>query len=425
MPRHCTRNLLIALGLALVSWVIPCAMGADHPPLIPFVLPWDDDAPTVTDVRRWLPDEAPAGKNGPVVVRDGHLFSGAKRLRLVGVNVCFGANFPEHEDARKVAARMAKFGINAVRFHHMDNQTAPSGIWSRDRKTLDPKQLDRLDFFFAELKRNGIYADLNLHVSRDYPDRPRWDRMPSYFKGVDNFDPDMIAFQKEYAKALLTHKNPYTGLRYADDPGVAIVEINNENALTHEWFSGQLDAMPDSYGRLLAERWNAWLTDRYKDDATLRRIWEVRSTPLFSEMIANGRFTRMMESWNLERHEGAEATANVIVVGPSRAALMIDVPHAAKQAWHVQVNQRGIQVRSNWPYTISFLARAEKPRTMNVNVMQSHEPWRQLWSTEVDLTPEFRRFNLVLQSAEDERFARLGFSDSGVSRDASRSPMSR
>ena len=30
---------------------------------------------------------------------------------------------------------------------------------------------------------------------------------------------------------LLTHKNPYTGLRYVEDPALAIVETHNEDCI--------------------------------------------------------------------------------------------------------------------------------------------------------------------------------------------------
>ena len=131
-----------------------------------------------------------------------------RSLRLLGVNFCFGANFPRHDDAVKVAARLAKFGVNAVRFHHMDMHKAPGGIFAADGKTLDPDQLDRLDFLIARLKENGIYADLNLHVSRTHPGMPTWEGGPTYHKGVDNFIPEMIEWQHGYARGLLTHLNP-------------------------------------------------------------------------------------------------------------------------------------------------------------------------------------------------------------------------
>ena len=220
------------------------------------------------------------GKLGPVVARNGHLYTGNQRFRIVGVNLCFGANFPSHADAEKVAARMAKFGINCVRFHHMDMQPPPGGLLQADRITLDPGQLDKLDFLIARLKDHGIYADLNLHVSRTFPGLPTWDGMPSFHKGVDNFDPRMIALQKDYARALLTHRNPYTKTRYVDEPAVAIVEINNENALLHEWWSGELDGMIEPYRGELARQWNAWLKAKYADTSALKAAWRAdRGTP--------------------------------------------------------------------------------------------------------------------------------------------------
>ena len=226
------------LSLLAFAAAVNAANVASAADLFPFVLPWDDASESATNIS-WLNDR-PAGRDGFVRVQDGHLFAGQKRLRIFGVNTCFAANFPDKDMAPKVAARMAKFGINCVRFHHMDMMNAPGGIFAQDGRTLDPGQLDRLDFFIAELKKNGIYADLNLHVSRTYPDRPRAEKKgnPDFDKGVDNFCAAMIALQKDYARDLLTHVNPYTGNRYADEPAVALVEINNENAFGRQWFGG-------------------------------------------------------------------------------------------------------------------------------------------------------------------------------------------
>src|SRR5262249_53396139 len=150
---------------------------------------------------------------------------------------------------------------------------APDGLLAADRRTLDPGQLDKLDHLVAQLKRHGIYVDLNLHVSRSYPGRPRWEGMPEFFKGVDNFDPELIEQQRRYAQDLPSHVTPYTKPRYADEPAVALVEINNENALLSDWWGGRLDAMPDPYASELGRRWNAWLAAKYPDDAALRKAW--------------------------------------------------------------------------------------------------------------------------------------------------------
>lgn len=398
--------LTVALGPILVR-ESPAQTASSQDALFPFVLPWDDASASVANVSGWL--DAPAGKHGPVVARDGHFYTGTKRLRLLGVNLCFGASFPDHGDAEKVAARMARFGINAVRFHHMDNQKAPRGLWSRDGQTLDPDQLDKFDYLFAQLKKRGIYADINLHVSREYPGRPRWEGMPSYYKGVDNFDPLMIDLQKRFARDLLARTNPYTKTSYVNDPAVAIVEINNENALTHEWFTGQLDDMPAEYAEPLARRWNEYLARRYADDLALARSWGAKSEPIGRELLTNGKFDRGLAGWTVERHEGVGADASAEDLGGT-PALRVDVPWPGKQSWHVQVNQAGLAIEAGRPYTLTFKARSSSPRSLPLNLSMAHDPWRQLWSTSVKLTDQFQSFSMVVQATQDEPRARVVFS---------------
>ncbi|MEO6810864.1 MAG: carbohydrate binding domain-containing protein [Isosphaeraceae bacterium] len=409
------RLFLVGLvGLASVglSFKGGLAAGKEPPPLIPFVLPWDDHGAGPTNVSAWL--DKPAGAHGPVVVKDGHLFDGRKRLRLLGVNVAFGANFPKHDDASKVAARMAKFGINCVRFHHMDMQTTPSGVFSKDGCTLDPSQLDKLDFFIAELKKNGIYTDLNLHVSRTYPDRPKWEGMPGFFKGVDNFDPSMIAMQRQYARDLLTHRNPYTKTRYIDEPAVALIEINNENALIQDWWGGRLDAMPSVYKDELARQWNAWLSAKYPDAESLRRAWGAFETPLGAEILANADFSQGLKGWTLEQHEGAKASAKVEPNGPGKKpALTIEVQQPGKESWHVQCNHPGIRLEGDRPYTLSFLAKSDQDRRIIVSAMQAHPPWTTLWSAPVSLTTIWQEYRFTFQPSAGDTRGRIGFGGLG------------
>ncbi|MBX3737973.1 MAG: hypothetical protein KF715_14855 [Candidatus Didemnitutus sp.] len=254
-------HLLGACGAMLVS-AAACAVESASA-LFPFVVPWDDAAPSVANVAAW--NDAPAGARGQVFAADGHLWQpdpaapqGLRRMRFIGVNFSFAANFPTHADAEKIAAHLAKLGLNCVRFHHMDRDAAPKGLWQPDLKTIDPVQLDRLDFFISRLKAHGVYADLNLHVSRIYPDFPTWTGMPLFHKGVDLFTPGMIALQKDFARTLLHHVNPYTGATYAQEPAVAFVEINNENGLVSRWWEKSLDEMPEFYVAELARQWAAW-----------------------------------------------------------------------------------------------------------------------------------------------------------------------
>ena len=48
--------------------------------------------------------------------------------------------------------------------HHMDMHSIFQG--SRNKLTLSPEQLDKLDYLVFQLKQHGVYVNLNLHVSR-------------------------------------------------------------------------------------------------------------------------------------------------------------------------------------------------------------------------------------------------------------------
>jgi hypothetical protein len=412
------RTSWLGVGLVVLALVpgagLAPAPGAEpeHAPLFPLVLPWDDRSPGIANVAAW--QDRPAGKNGPVMVQDGHLHDGRKRLRLLGVNLCFGANFPRHDDAAKIAGRLAKFGINAVRFHHMDAQRSPGGIFAADGRTLDPDQLDRLDYLIAQLKDQGIYADLNLHVSRTYPDLPSGEGMPSYHKGVDQFVPRMIEWQRDYARALLNHVNPYTHSRYGDEPAVALIEINNENALTHEWWGGGLDGMPALYADALTSQWNSWLEAKYRDFEALKTAWGAREVALGRELLVNPRFTQGLEGWAVERHGAAQAEARGTSEGPGgEPAVRVDVARVDGAGWHVQMNQSRLSLRKDEPYTFQFQARADAPRRISVNAMQAHEPWKQFWSAEVRLTTDWQTFRFTFQPSVVDDNARITFSQLG------------
>ncbi|MDG3004870.1 carbohydrate binding domain-containing protein [Paludisphaera mucosa] len=408
-----TAAAVAALVLAFGAATAPRAQESAPPPppmkagdgLFPFVLPWDDASPGVVDVSGLLP--RPAGKAGTIRVEGGHFYAGRDRIRFLGVNLCFGADFPTHEAAEKVAARMARFGINCVRFHHMDTSVAPDGLVKADRKTLDPERLDRLDYLIARLKERGIYANLNLHVGRKYPDRPDWPGAPGYFKGVDNFDAAMIRDQKDYAVALLRHVNPYTKAAYADEPAVAIVEINNENALFNEWSGDGLEAMTDPYSSDLQRRWNAFLTSKYKTDAAMRKAWSVREVPRGREMLKNGSFGRGDEGWAFEQHSGK---ARHEVAG-GRLTLTVEEP--AEQSWHIQFNQPGLHLKADTPYTLRFRARASEPVRLALNAMQAHAPWKPLWNVQQELTTEWKDVELVFRAAEADENGRVTFSGVG------------
>lgn len=419
--RRCVLLLLsLLLGCAPTA---PTAAPADD--LFPFVLPWDDATPGITDVRGWLP--APPGPLAPVRIdAEGHFQAADRRVRFFGVNFCFGACFPEKEAATKIAGRLAKFGINVVRFHHMDMMAYPSGIRARDRKDtgdLDPEALARLDWFIAELARNGVYSNLNLLVSRPFNAA---DGLPAEIEKVGwkerhvagFFDPRIQELQKEYARKLLTHRNPHTGRTYVEDPAIAFVEINNENGLLHGWLGREVDALPTSYQEELQRAWNGWLKKRYGTTAKLRVAWNREAQPPGAELLENGDFQAATKSWGLEQHAPARATLTTDATVPpavrsrvpAAQAALLEVTEPSSTAWHIQFQKSGLQVAAGRAYTITFWARADKPRSVSVYLSQAHPPWQPLASSApLKLTNEWQPFRVLFTSSAADDNVRLVF----------------
>ena len=388
----------------------------------PFTIPWDDaETNSVADMSLLSPEAAGTW----ITATNGHLQAGAEQIRFLGVNMVFGAAFPDHTAAAALAARLDKLGVNCVRFHHMDNSVTPRGIFTNVPssnpaylRTLDPGQMDKLDYFIARLKGHGIYANLNLHVSRSYAGYPT-NGVPNYFKGVDNFMPGMIALQQEYASNLLTHVNAYTGHAYVDEPAVAFIEINNENGLMHEWQNGTFGpACHTNYLNELAGQWNAWLTAKYTNTASLTAAWLPAAAQSYGrELLTNGNFAAALTSpWVFQVAAPAAATAQIVAGGAPDGgnALRISVTATNSSSGAVQFDQGSLALSAGQPYTFSFWVKADASRVADVGLKQNHSPWLSLGATSVSLTADWQKFTLVITPSASETNARLDVASLGA-----------
>lgn len=365
----------------------------------------------------------PAGAAGFVGVRDGHFVDGAgARLRFLGTNLTFADAFPEKEGAPEIARRMAALGINVVRFHHMDNAFTPRGIWDpafRDHQHMDPAQLDRLDWLIFQLREAGIYANLNLHVSRwlDEADGfPERDLRPKYDRGLDNFEPRMIELQKAYARELLTHVNPYTGNAYASEPCLAFVEITNEDSALQYALGTELHRLPEPYAGTLRDLWHEWLRGRYADTAALAAAWDEGSEPLGEQMLRNADFAEGTAQWVLEAPAPAQGTLEVVDDPEHGRVLHARLTEVGREAWHFQVHQTGHTLEDGRLYTVSFLAKADPPRTISVNVRYDVADWRMVGLNErIDLDEQWRPFEFTFRAQGPlPEHSRLSFSNNSV-----------
>ena len=389
-------NLFVCLAVLSAGSLLAPAAEED---MFPFVIPGLAAPPagSVVDVS-WLNDR-PAGGHGFVRTRDGHFVDGrGKRLRFLASNFTFGSCFPDHDTADKLAARLASLGINCIRFHHTDNQVAPRGIWkagTAKKNEFDPGQLDRLDYFMAALKRQGIYANINLHISRnywegeDFPDglasnRERQEKLPNYGKAIDKINDQMIRMQRDYARALLTRVNPYTHTSYAQEPCVAMVEINNENSLLQL----KVASLPEYYRADVLKKWNVWLKARYGSTEKLAAVWGGRE-----ELGANVLPARL-------NTQGGEYLA---VTNGSSGETRVSLLKVPEVSWHAQVHWAGLTLEEGQLYTLEFSARSDLSRRLPLSTRLDKTDWHNCGLTEeAELGPEWKTFSYAFRAAQVE-----------------------
>jgi len=210
---------------------------------------------------------APAGKQGRVIANGAHFEFERKPgvpQRFYGVNLCFTANFLPPEQSARLAARLARIGYNAVRIHHYDGGLVEG---SADGTTLCPEKLARFDALIAACVTNGLYVTTDLYVSRSVPwrsvgiDRDGAIGMNEYKILVAVHEGAWKNFES-FTRQLLTHVNPYTGRRYADEPALAWLSVVNEGN-----FGNYVDLMhtfPE-----WQKAWQAWLADRQAKEPKL------------------------------------------------------------------------------------------------------------------------------------------------------------
>jgi len=352
---------------------------------------------------KFLPEfpPAPIGSEDFVTVTpDGHFVVQGEPIRFFGANLTAGGAFPDKTEAPAIAVRLRRMGFNLIRFHHMDNPWSRESLfeWGQDTRHLNPNTLDRLDYLLSQLKANGIYANINLHVSRTFREQDGVadaDSIWHYGKGVTLFDPQLISLQKEYAAQLLTHVNPYTGLRLVEDPVMAMVEITNENSLYPMWRAGVLK--PYSQGGLLMYRhnalldslWHGYLREKYATTENLRESWNQGVSSGTDEIIDGGfEQSPTAAEWQLEVHAPAAAVVSRDATNPyaGQYAAHVNVRSGDGTGWHVQWKQINLTLLQDSIYVVRFAARSDGDRRLAIAVQKNGSPYTVFNSFTVPVT---------------------------------------
>ncbi len=266
--------------------------------------PTDDLGASVISMNDWL--EKPAGKHGGVrMVKDHFEFADATPVKIWGVNLSYGGGCaPAKKDAEFTAARFAKYGVNGVRLHKFSYPKNQMGIGDlNDATQMEPEGMDRLDYFAAEMKKNGVYFGWShtygFHVGP--ANRARllaYDEIAKNLKGNTyafiNFAEDVQDLMIEMVANLLKHKNPHTGLTYAEEPALSFIELQNEDDIFFFTSTNAFSACP-TYRKHFIEQFCGWLQARYGSDDNLKKAWQDALTG--QESIAGKNIVPQTNPW--------------------------------------------------------------------------------------------------------------------------------
>lgn len=304
-------RLLIVLILLIVNFgfsqTLPQGVTLDTSNWIPFPLSsYEEMKGTALDMS-WLL-EVPAGQHGFLHVEDDKfVFEDGTPARFWGGNIFGEGNFPDKEQAERLADIIARSGANIIRMHHLDvvkpwtdkivQRSFFGGQMPETTREIDKDMLDKFQYMFYCLKERGIHIFLSHISSRfimqgdDFPgDAEGFADTDQGFKVEGMFDPYLIKLQQEYLKAILTAKNPYTGLAMVDDPALVLTEIINENSLFWLQPNGSFAIKSEYYKNMLQAMFAEWLVEKYGDEKTLVKKWSQQNKPaLFDgERLAGG-----------------------------------------------------------------------------------------------------------------------------------------
>jgi hypothetical protein len=231
--------------------------------------PFKDDA--LLDLRHL--NEKVAGEKGFVRLSaggDGFLLGDGTPVRFWAV----GDTVYRLSDAElEYHARfLAKQGVNMVRMH---GSFAPKGPGTK-LTDFDKAEVERAWRLVAAMKKQGIYTTISLYwangphtgTAASWGIEGHGDKADLW--GLLFFRDDLQKAYKAWAKALLSPRNPHTGVPLAKDPAVALLQVQNEDSL----FFWTVQGLKPAQKELLGRKFGEWLRKQYRDLDAARAAWD-------------------------------------------------------------------------------------------------------------------------------------------------------
>ena len=275
----------------IIGLLLPCALFAQDQGWFAFTT-HGKIQPSVIGVEDWL--DKPAGKHGFLQSKGNqYVFEDGTPIKFWGVNITGERVFADKDAAEQWSSHLAKYGVNAVRLHKF---TKPGYIGTGKSTNIAPDKYDKLDYFSQCLREKGIYYGWSpIFGQLPQPDDRQhliaFDEIvqgkqihENSTMGILHFSEDLQDLSIKLVVNLLNHRNPYTGLRYADDPALTYIEMQNEDdvffarsfARDAKYWNVRL-----TYKAIACKKFSEWLRKKYGSHQALVAAWGEKAIDAF------------------------------------------------------------------------------------------------------------------------------------------------
>ncbi|MGC8901771.1 MAG: carbohydrate binding domain-containing protein [Fervidobacterium sp.] len=107
--------------------------------------------------------------------------------------------------------------------------------------------------------------------------------------------------------------------------------------------------------------------------------------------ITNDQANKPNDWWIWEAARYGVSNGKVESYGVKNGYAFVKIQDPGSDTWHIQFNQ-WVKLSPKQAYYISFRVKADKPRTINVKILQTHEPWSNYFSQTIELTNEWKTY---------------------------------
>ncbi|TNF61598.1 MAG: hypothetical protein EP306_06245 [Burkholderiales bacterium] len=211
---------------------------------------------------------------------------------------------PGGEDLAHHARFLAKRGVNMVRLHRQispDLQANPDAALT----DIDEAERDAIWRTVAAMRQEGIYTTLSPYWAVPMKFAQRWGIQGGHEQsalGLLFFDEQLQEAYRSWLRRLLTEKNPYTGVPLAQDPSLAILQLQNEDSLLF-W---TVDGIRGAQREALERRFTDFVRHRHGSLPAALLAW--RAHGVHRDHLLQGRLA-LLSVWELTQPAASEGPA--------------------------------------------------------------------------------------------------------------------